>query len=166
LAENDARLIDSIEQEVELLASSATLDQQSIRRQVSAILHSLDHMRRSDAYWHVASVVDRVRQMLARVQDWLKAGDTANAFAFLEAITDAYIEDWEILDDSDGNAGGFFADLGDAWEAAAFAANLSPLERERWAQKLEHWQEQLSDYELDGAFELARMALEEQDDEL
>jgi uncharacterized Zn finger protein len=170
LAEDDARLIDPIEQEVALLVSGAatstpgraTIDQASIRRQVSAILHSLDHMRRSEAYWHVASVVDRVRQLLARVQNWIETGDTANAFAFLEAITDAYVEDWAILDDSDGDPSGFFADLGDAWEAAALAADLSPAEGEQWTQKLAQWQEQLSDYELDDALELARMAIAEQ----
>jgi uncharacterized Zn finger protein len=168
LTEYDASLIDPIEREVALVRSGttastsprATIDQASIRRQVYAILHSLDHMRRSDAYWHVARVVDQVRHMLARVQDWIDARDTVNAFAFLEAITDAYIEDWEILDDSDGDPSGFYADLGDAWESAALAADLSPVERQRWAQKIAAWQEQLSDYELDGAFELARQAVE------
>ena len=162
LAEDDARLIDPIEREVALLASNASLDQASIRRQVSAILHSLDHMRRSEAYWHVASVVDRVRQMLTRVHDWIEKGEPANALAFLEAITDAYVEEWAILDDSDGDPSGFFADLGDAWEAAALAADLSAVEREQWTQKLAQWQEQLSGYELDDALELARMAMEGQ----
>ena len=173
LVESDASLIDKVEQEVALVKPDAavpspqrgTIDQTSVRRQVSAIVHSLDHMRRSEAYWHVASVVDRLRQTLARVQDWVETGDTANAFSFLEAITDAYVEKWAILDDSDGDPSGFFADLGDAWEAVALAANLSAVEREQWIQRLAHWQEQLSGYELDDAFELARMAIAGQDDE-
>jgi hypothetical protein len=121
-------------------------------------------MRRSEAYGRVGSVVDRIRQMLVRVSDWIEVGEPANAFAFLEAITDAYVEDWAILDDSAGHPSRFFADLGDAWESAALAADLSPVERERWAQTLAHWQEQLSDYELDGALEIARMAIAGQDD--
>jgi uncharacterized Zn finger protein len=173
LAEEDASLIDRIEREVALArpgaarvsSQRATIDQASIRRRVYAILHSLDHMRRSEAYWHVARVVDQVRQMLARAHDWIEEGDTANALAFLEAVSDAYIADWEILDDSDGDPSGFFADLGDAWEEAALAADLPPAERERWVQKFDRWHEQLRDYELDGVFELAQAAIEEEDDE-
>jgi hypothetical protein len=33
------------------------------------------------------------------------------------------------------------------------------VERERWAQKIAHWQERLSGYKLDDAFELARLAI-------
>ena len=103
--------------------------------------------------------------MLTRVHDWIEKGEPAKALAFLEAITDAYVEEWAILDDSDGDPSGFFADLGDAWEAAALAADLSPVEDKQWDGKLAHWQEQLSGYELDDALELARTAIAWQDDE-
>jgi len=172
LAEVDASLIDPIEREVALVKSGpaassrrATIDQGAIRRQVYSILHSLDHMRRSGAYWHVGRVIDRIRQMLMRVQEWIDARDTANALAFLEAFTDAYVEDWVILDDSDGDPSGFFGDLGDAWENAALAASLPPAERKEWAQKLACWDEQISEYELGGSFELAQIAMEMGDDE-
>ena len=172
LVESDAGLIDHVEREVALVKGAAepslqreTIDQASIRRQVYAILHSLDHMRRSEAYWHVARVVDQVRQMLMRVHDWIADREIRTAFAFLEAITEAYIVDWEILDDSDGDPSGFFLDLGNAWEKAVLAADLSPAERKEWINKIADWQEQLHGYELDEAFELARMELEEKEDE-
>ena len=173
LVESDASLIDQVEREVALVRPQAAdpspqrgaIDQASVRRQVYAILHSLDHMRRSEAYWHVARVVDRMRQMLARVQDWIEEGDVANAFAFLEAVTDAYLEDWHTLDDSDGHPSGFFLDLGGAWEKAALAADLSPAERERWSIKIDRWEEQLMDYGLGGSFELAQAEIEEEGDE-
>jgi uncharacterized Zn finger protein len=171
LVESDAGLIDHVEREVALVKGAAepslqreTIDQVSIRRQVYAILHSLDHMRRSEAYWHVARVVDQVRQMLMRVHDWIADREIRTAFAFLEAITEAYIVDWEILDDSGGDPSGFFLDLGNAWEKAVLAADLSPAERKEWI-KIADWQEQLHGYELDEAFELARMELEEKEDE-
>ena len=103
--------------------------------------------------------------MLARVQDWIEEGDVANAFAFLEAVTDAYLEDWHTLDDSDGHPSGFFLDLGGAWEKAALAADLSPAERERWSIKIDRWEEQLMDYGLGGSFELAQAEIEEEGDE-
>jgi uncharacterized Zn finger protein len=171
LVEDDPGLIESIEREVATIrpgtaappSQRVTIDQASIRRQVHAILHSLDHMRRSEAYWHVARVVGQVRHMLARVRDWIDDGEIGDAFAFLEAITDAYVADWAILDDSNGDPSGFFADLGNAWENAALTAgpSLSPAERKEWVRKLIAWQEQLHGYELDEAFEFARMELEE-----
>jgi uncharacterized Zn finger protein len=68
------------------------IDPQPIRRQVTSILHSLDRMRSSEAYWHVSSVVDQVRQLLQQVQGFIEAGDGRNALLLLEAITDEYME--------------------------------------------------------------------------
>ena len=173
LVERVASLFDDVDREVALVKSGVDMPspqrgstgQASIRRQVYATLHSLYHMRRSEAYWHVARVVDQVRQMLMRVHDWIADGEIRTAFAFWEAITEAYIADSEVLDDSNGDPSGFFADLGDAWEKAALAADLSPAERKEWIRKIGDWQEQLHGYELDEAFELARMELEEKEDE-
>ena len=84
------------------------VDPQPIRRRVSAILHSLDRMRPSEAYWQVGSVVNQVGEVLDQARAFVKAGDGGNALAYLEAITDEYVEGWVNLDDSDGYAGGFF----------------------------------------------------------
>lgn len=80
LAARSPDLVDFIEGQVALLEAPAApqparpgtpvrhtpVDPQPFRRQVQAILHSLDRMRRSEAYWHVGSVVDEVRQLLER----------------------------------------------------------------------------------------------------
>ena len=173
LVKRGACSIDRVEREVALAQDGTaalslqyeTVDQVSIRRQVHTILHSLDHMRRSEAYWHVENVVDQVREMLLRVDDWVSEREMGMAFAFLEAVTEAYIADWTVLDDSDGDPSGFFSDLGDAWERVTFAAHLSPAERRKWITKIVAWQEQLHGYELGGPFELALMELEEDEDE-
>jgi uncharacterized Zn finger protein len=108
------------------------IDPRPIRRQVSGILHSLDRMRASEAYWHVSGVVDQVRQLLYQAQDFIDAGDGRNALLLLEAITDEYVEGWTCLDDSDGFAGEFFGDLGAAWIEAGLAADdLTPEERQQ-----------------------------------
>jgi uncharacterized Zn finger protein len=136
------------------------VDPQPIRRQVSYILHSLDRMRPSEAYWHVSGVVDQVRQLLHQVQDFIEAGDGRNALLLLEAITDEYVEGWTWLDDSDGYAGGFFGDLGEAWTEACLAADdLTTEERQRWAQTLTRWQAEIGDYGIDDAFDAAQAAI-------
>jgi uncharacterized Zn finger protein len=134
------------------------VDPQPIRRQVSAILHSLDRMRSSEAYWHVGSVVDQVGQVLDQARAFSEAGDGGNALTYLEAITDEYVEGWLCLDDSDGYAGEFFGTLGEAWTEAALVTDLSPAERKQWADKLTRWQAEVDDYGIDDAFDAAQAA--------
>jgi uncharacterized Zn finger protein len=124
-------------------------------QQVSAILHSLDHMRSSEAYWHVSSVVDGVRQMLEQVQDFIGVGDGRSALAILEAITKAYMVGWLNLDDSDGYASAFFDDLGPVWTEALLTADLTPKERRAWAKRLTNWQGELDNYGMEDAFDAA-----------
>jgi len=168
LAERDPDLVDEIEaqvalyqpaQEAEPRPRRATVDPQPIRRAVNAILHSLDRMRASEAYWQVDGVVDEVRQMLGQVQEFSDAGDGRNALVILEAITDEYVAGWFYLDDSDGYAGEFFEELGEAWLEAALSADLSAAERKQWAQKLTRWQSEIGDYGIDDVFEAAQAAL-------
>jgi hypothetical protein len=47
-----------------------------------------------------------------------------------------YLSDWENMDDSDGEASGFFSDLGPAWTEALLSEGLSSKERKSWAAKL------------------------------
>jgi len=176
LAAHDATVVDEIESQIALRqaipdegeagASSkqasrrhTPIDPQPIRRQVSGILHSLDRMRPSQAYWHVSSVVDQLRQLLHQVQAFTEAGDGRNALLLLETITDEYVAGWLGLDDSDGFASEFFGELGQAWAEAGLMAELSPEERERWAQKLTRWQDEIADYGPDGAFDPAQAAV-------
>lgn len=171
LAEGDFDLADEIESRLAPLQSAevasqetvprrrTAIDPRPIRRQVSAILHSLDRMRASEAYWHVGSVVDEVRGLLDQVWASIEAGDGWNALLILEAITDEYAKSWFYLDDSDGYAGGFFADLGEAWTEAALVADLTSGEQEEWAQKLTGWQAEIGDYGIDDVFDAAQAAL-------
>ena len=120
----------------------------------------LDRMRPSEAYWHVSSVVDQVRQLLHQVQHFIEAGDGGNALLLLEALTDAYVADWTRLDDSSGFAGEFFEELGEAWtEAGLIADHLDSKEREQWAERLTRWQAEISEYGIDDAFDAAQAAL-------
>jgi uncharacterized Zn finger protein len=137
-------------------------DVKAIRRQVRSAIHSTDGMRASEAYWQVGGVVNEVRQTLDKAWDFIKADDGQSALLLLEAITDEYQDAWETLDDSDGEVGDFYYnDLGPAWTEAILTANLDPEERELWADKLEEWQRDASDYGIDEAFDDAISAAEE-----
>jgi len=131
------------------------VDASAYRRQVHTLLHSLDRLRASEAYWHVGSVVNQVRQVLQPAQDFLTAGDGRHALAILEAVTEEYVAEWTTLDDSDGEAGGFFAELGPLWAEAILTADLTADERRAWSKKLAKWQKELDDYGLEETFAAA-----------
>ncbi len=175
LAQNDVYITEQVETQIALLQAASepaqpagadetptrhtSLDPQPIRRQVYAILHSLDRMRPSEAYWHVGSVVDEISRLLDQAWSFIEDGDGRNALIFLEAVTDEYVENWYYLDGSSGETGDFFDVLGAAWTEACLVADLSPQEREAWAQKLADWQAEVDDYGVDNVFEPAQDAL-------
>ena len=176
LATRDPYVADEIEGQIVLLRSTPAdsqapqtgapparrtpVDPQPVRRQVAAILHSLDRMRRSEAYWHVGSVVDQVRQLLDQVQGFIEAGDGRNALLLLEAITDEYVAGWFYLDGSDGTTGEFFSELGAIWPEVILTVDLTSAERREWVQKLDRWQGEVSDYGIEDVFEVAQAAAE------
>ncbi|MGC9349490.1 MAG: SWIM zinc finger family protein [Anaerolineae bacterium] len=168
LLQQDPALIDEIE---DYLISTAALqtgasssetidvDPAAYGMRVQELLHSLDYMRRSDAYWEVSGVIQEVRRMLAPVNALVESGAGEKALAILEAITDAYLEDWASLDDSDGEVSGFLWELGRAWTIAGLVAELTKDERLAWADKLTAWQEDLSYYGVDEAFDAAQAGI-------
>src|SRR5260370_4754015 len=109
------------------------VDPKALRRQVRSAIHSLDRTRSSEAYWQVGAVVKEVGQLVEQAWALIKADDGRQALAVLGAITEEYMSEWENLDDSDGEASGFFSDLGKAWTEAVLSADLTREEREGWA---------------------------------
>src|SRR5207237_3453091 len=134
------------------------VDTKVIRRQVRSSIHSLDRMRSSEAYWQVGAVVGEVGQLVDQAWALIKADDGRQALKVLEAITEEYLGEWENLDDSDGEASGFFSDLGAAWTEAILSADLTRKEREQWADQFAAWQGELDDYGIDEAFDAPQTA--------
>ncbi len=134
------------------------LDPAPIRRQAHAILHSLDRMRRSEAYWHVAGVVRDLGAIVQQARTLTEAGDSENALVILQALTEEYRDEWAMLDDSDGEASGFFGELGAAWTEAILAARLTREQRKAWAKKLSAWQNEAGEYGVEEAFDAAQGA--------
>jgi uncharacterized Zn finger protein len=174
LAEQEPSVIATIKRQATLLQTSSSqpttpprqatpkppiaVDTKAVRRQVRSSIHSLDRMRSSEAYWHVGAVVNEIGQLVDKAWALIEAVDGRQALAVLEAITEEYMSEWENLDDSDGEASGFFSDLGTAWTEAVLSADLTREEREGWADQFAAWQEELDDYGVDEAFDAAETA--------
>jgi uncharacterized Zn finger protein len=132
-----------------------SLDPNTFRKQTRAALRSLSHMRRSEAYWRVGEVVAELAKILAQVHPFLDVGDGENALIILQGITEAMFDDWMMLDDSSGEVGAFWAELGLPWTEALLSAKLDAAEREAYAAQLDTWERELSNYGLEGIFDAA-----------
>lgn len=64
------------------------VDPEVYRRQIRNILHSLDGMRMSEAYWHVGGLVDELRGVQDTAMTFLDAGDAETALEILLALAD------------------------------------------------------------------------------
>jgi uncharacterized Zn finger protein len=131
------------------------LNPEPFRRQVRSAMHTLDRMRSSEAYWHIGSVVNEVVQVAEQARPFIENGDARSALAILDSVTSAYMQEWEMLDDSDGEASGFFGELAPLWTEALLCGELTLDEREKWESELDAWQGELSDYGVDNVFEAA-----------
>lgn len=141
--------------------SQVALDPNALRRGVRSALHSLDRMSSSERYWHTGTAVNKVQSLLEQVQTLIHADQGGEALPGLEAITETYLETWEMLDDSGGEASSFFFDLGAAWTEALLCAQLTRQERQNLAERLTTWQKGLSGYGVDDAFDCAVAAAQQ-----
>lgn len=138
--------------------ASHLLKPEPFRKQAQQILRSVDRMYASEAYWYAGNVVRELGKMVEQAWGYVKSGDGHNALVILEALTDAYVDVWFNFDDSDGEAGDFYNTLGPVWCEALLTADLTPEERDKWADRLEGWQETLIDYGIEDAFDASLAA--------
>lgn len=177
LSEQEPSLTEAIMKQVALLSASSSqpttphplvasksprpqieVNSEQIRRQVGNIVHSVAHMSGTAAYYQVGSVVHSIEQFIDQAWTWIDADDGRQAITILEAITEEYINEWESLDDSDGDAGELFNTLGQAWTEAILSADLTSKERKHWANQLATWQRELDNYGIDEAFDAPQTA--------
>jgi uncharacterized Zn finger protein len=96
--------------------------------------------------------------VLEQAWAFIRAGDSHSALAILEAITEEYRAGYEFLDDSDGEGGELFREIGLAWAEAVLSADVTASERHQWAEKLAGWERELADYGVDDGFATALAA--------
>jgi uncharacterized Zn finger protein len=140
-------------------ARPAPIDPEPIRRQVRSVFHGMG--RYGYDYYQVDGVVAETRQLLEQAKAFVEADAGENALVILEAITEPYVDNVEMFDDSSGHVGDFFYELGRTWTEALLSADLSASERQTWAATLRSWQSELSDYGMDEGLDSAIVAAEQ-----
>lgn len=168
LAERDPSLTGVIEGELSLSATSDTrpVNTEAIRRRIRASIHGPDY-RAYDDYWYSGGDLDEARRVLDGAWSLIRADDSRGALPVLEAITEEYMDSWEMLDwEMIGDYGGdlidFFGEVGAAWtEALLSVDDLTPHEKEDWSAKLDVWWGELGDYDTGEYFGAAFRAVEQ-----
>ena len=120
LAERDPSLAGVIESELSLSASSEArpVNTEAIRRRIRSSIHDTDY-RHFDDYWSSGGDLDEARRVLDGAWSFIRSDDGRNALSVLEAITEEYMEAWEMLDwemmgDDGGDLLDFFEEVGAA----------------------------------------------------
>jgi uncharacterized Zn finger protein len=134
------------------------VDAEIYRRQIIGIMHSLDGMRMSEAYWHVGSLANELRQVVDSAMKFLDAGDAEAALTILLTLLDESSRGIEYLDDSNGELGGFVGELGQPLAEAILSLDLSAVERTKLADKLAKLVNYAANYGMDGNLDIAIQA--------
>lgn len=144
-----------------LSQNSIVVDPNQIKREAYGILHSLDNMRRSQAYWYVGDVIEQLRGIIVQAKEFIALNDAQNALVILKTLTEVYVDEWHYLDGSNGETAEFFGDLDDAWSEALLHADIKEEQAQSLAEDLEAWGCSAGEYGVDDCFEKSLLALEQ-----
>jgi uncharacterized Zn finger protein len=134
------------------------VDIEVYRRRILDIVHSLDGMRMSEAYWHVGGLADQLREVQGSALQFLDAGDAETALEILLVLLEESSRAIEHIDDSDGELGGFVGELGRPLAEAILSLELSQVERARLTKRLEKLIDYAGDYGMEGNLDIAVQA--------
>jgi len=134
------------------------VDIEVYRRHILDIVHSLDGMRMSEAYWHVGGLANQLREVQESAVKFLDAGDAETALEILLVVLEEASQAIEYIDDSDGELGGFVGDLGTSLAEAILSMELSQVERDGLVRRLEKLIDYADDYGMEGNLHIAVQA--------
>jgi uncharacterized Zn finger protein len=137
------------------------VDPQRYQKEAYRIFHSLRHIPSSQIYRHEDRVLKELGEIIDQAGVFIDKNDGNNALLILQALTEVYMEEWMMLDGSNGESGSFFDDLDAAWAEAILTANLSASETTELRKRLESWQSEIEDDGIDDPFATAQLALQQ-----
>jgi hypothetical protein len=112
------------------------------------------HTRAQATAEAMVNLVDGARELV-------ELGHPSASLGVLEAITEAYLDGWDVIMGLGRWPSVPVDELADALEDALQAAPLSETETDRWRSRLEDWQAEVQPYGHDEGFKPALAALEE-----
>jgi uncharacterized Zn finger protein len=126
------------------------VDAEVYRRRVRSVMHGLDHMRDSEAYWHVGGLVEGLRDVERSAREFLDAGDAESALRILLTLLEESGDGFDYIDDSNGELGGYLDSLGVTLAEVILSLDLDEEQREDLVSDLDELHDRLSDYGVEG----------------
>jgi uncharacterized Zn finger protein len=126
------------------------VDAEVYRRRVRSVMHGLDHMRASEAYWHVGGLVEGLRDVERSAREFLDAGDAESALRILLTLLEESGDGFDYIDDSNGELGGYLDSLGVTLAEVILSLDLDEEQREDLVSDLDDLHDRLSDYGVEG----------------
>src|SRR5205085_5885628 len=133
------------------------VDAEAYRRRVRAVVHGLDHMRASEAYWHVGGLVEGLRGVERSAREFLDAGDPESALRILLTLLEESHDGFEYIDDSNGELGDYLNGLGETLAEVILSLDLDEEQHEDLVSDLDELHDSLSNYGVEG-LSIAMMA--------
>jgi uncharacterized Zn finger protein len=131
-------------------AKRKRVDTAVYQRRVRGIMHSLDNMRMSEAYWHVGGLVGELNGVRQSAIEFLNADDAEAALHILLTLIKESHDGFEYIDDSNGELGDFLSGVGETMAEVILSLDLNEDEREDLASDLDALHDTLSDYGIEG----------------
>lgn len=168
LVANKPELIDDLEHFAERVAppvvidsspdtkpqQQITVDANRIRSQVRYILR--DCVSHFEYGGEEDIATEEISSLIQEAQMYTQRGETGNAVAMLTAITEACIENWDLVDDYGVEYCEVAEELNTVWCETILSTDLTEAERVELQSNLEYWRDGWGDY-----FDLALAALEQ-----
>jgi uncharacterized Zn finger protein len=126
------------------------IDTEVYRRHVRGIMHSLDHMRMSEAYWHVGGLTDELRGVGKTAMKFLDSGDAETAFRILMTLLEESHDGFDYIDDSNGELGDYLNDQGETLAEVVLSLDLDEDQRENVLSDIDEIHGKLRDYGVNG----------------
>ncbi|MGE0132622.1 MAG: SWIM zinc finger domain-containing protein [Blastocatellales bacterium] len=126
------------------------VDAEVYRQRVRGIMHSLDHMRASEAYWHVGGLTEQLSGVEKTAMEFLDAGDAETAFRILMTLLEESYDGFEYIDDSSGELGSFLDGVGKTMAEVVLSLDLDEDRREDALSDIDEIHDKLSNYGVDG----------------
>lgn len=134
------------------------IDIEVYRRHIVGIVHSLDGMRMSEAYWYVGNLANQLREVQQSAVKFLDVGDPETALEILLVLLEEASRAIEYVDDSNGELGSYVAELGTPLAEAILSMELSQIERVKLAGRLEKLIRYAGEYGMEGNLHIALQA--------
>jgi hypothetical protein len=131
-------------------ARQRKVDTEVYRRRVQAVMHGLDYMRASEAYWHVGGMVEELSGVEGSAREFLNAGDPESALRILLTLLEEAQDGFEYIDDSNGELGGYLDSLGETLAEVILSLDPDEDEREDIISDLDDLHDGLSEYGVEG----------------